>query len=983
MKRVLGLFALGLLGLAPAWGQQTGSISGVVTLADGEPVQGVAVEASGDVLPQPRSTSTSAAGTYQLPLLPPGHYTLTFSLEGMSSAKREIEVLLDHTTTVDITIAPETMTEEVTVVSESLIDKTSAEIKTAVQSEVLERLPVGRSYQDLVKLIPGVQYTEDTVRGPSAGGSGQDNVYLFDGVNVTLPLFGTLPSELTSHDIDQVAILKGGAKASEFNRAGGFTINSVSKSGTDEFHGAVSYQLETADMASERKVAATQFEQDRDWTVASLGGPVIRDRLFFYTSWYHPTVERSNRSNPYGEVPNFKSERDELFGKLSWSVTNNLLLHASYRDSQRDENGSVSLDVPVAGSTASGDEAQLAVGIFEGSWVLSSRSLANFKYTDYELDTGGSPDQRFDLPIRLDGSVKLDVANLDTQGLFIVPAPISGQTAFNSFIAPLIERYGFLEGGVRKGGGRVGAASAIDLNNFYREGFQAGYDYLLGEAVSHELHLGYQWYRDEEDLSRLSNGWGTITVCGLRTTGCSATGSTLPPGGTTAYVARFNQQTVEAPGGGRVVPMIHSEFESQSIELNDVIKWGDWAFNAGVLLSNDRLFGQGLRPNSANPSGFELAPGHKYEMYEIGFGDMVQPRLGVTWAYNSRDTISASYAKYFPAAGSLPRAASWDRNLVAEREAFFDSAGNFLGSQALASSSGKFFDDGLDPRGIEEFVLSSSRQLGSQWTGRLNARYRYGNNFWEDTNNTARVAFRPPPGIPQEPYIPNLAQLQQGIGGSSYVIAELDGAFTKYYEAGVDFDWRGRNAFVRTSYVWSHYYGNFDQDNTTTENDASVFIGSSFVADGAGRQLWDHRYGDLRGDRRHQVKVYGYYNLPWNANAGAFAVYQSGQPWEVWDVEPYRALTSSSSSASRFAEPAGSRRTDSHYQIDLSYSQNFKIGDRFTIQLHGNAFNVTNNQTGYNIQNQVRGASGLLLNFGEPRDFYEPRRFQVALKLLF
>jgi hypothetical protein len=265
----------------------------------------------------------------------------------------------------------------------------------------------------------------------------------------------------------------------------------------------------------------------------------------------------------------------------------------------------------------------------------------------------------------------------------------------------------------------------------------------------------------------------------------------------------------------------------------------------------------------------------------------------------------------------------------------------------------------------------------------LNARYRYGNNFWEDTNNTARVAFRPPPGIPQEPYIPNLAQLQQGIGGSSYVIAELDGAFTKYYEAGLEVDWRAGNAFARASYVWSHYYGNFDQDNTTTANDASVFIGSSFVADGAGRQLWDRRYGDLRGDRRHQLKLYGYYNLPWNANIGAFGVYQSGQPWEVWDVEVYRSLTSSSSSASRFAEPAGSRRTDSHYQVDLSYSQNFKIGERFTIQLHGNVFNVTNNQTGYNIQNEVRGASGLLLNFGEPREFYEPRRFQLALRLLF
>ena len=56
-------------------------------------------------------------------------------------------------------------------------------------------VPVGQEYRDLIKLIPGVQYTQDSTRGPSSGSSGQDNVYKFDGVNVTLPLFGTLSAE--------------------------------------------------------------------------------------------------------------------------------------------------------------------------------------------------------------------------------------------------------------------------------------------------------------------------------------------------------------------------------------------------------------------------------------------------------------------------------------------------------------------------------------------------------------------------------------------------------------------------------------------------------------------------------------------------------------------------------------------------------------------------------------------------------------------
>ncbi|HUP25163.1 MAG TPA: carboxypeptidase regulatory-like domain-containing protein, partial [Thermoanaerobaculia bacterium] len=239
-------------------------------------------------------------------------------------------------------------------------------------------------------------------------------------------------------------------------------------------------------------------------------------------------------------------------------------------------------------------------------------------------------------------------------------------------------------------------------------------------------------------------------------------------------------------------------------------------------------------------------------------------------------------------------------------------------------------------------------------------------------------AFNPPEGIPRELYIPELDQYRAEVGGSSYVIAELDGAFTKYWEAGLESEWRGDRSYVRGSYVWSHYYGNFDQDNSTTTNDAAVFIGSSFIADGAGRQVWDFKYGDLRGDRRHQLKLYGYRELPWNANAGAFAIFQSGQPWEIWDVEVYRSLTSSTSNTSRFAEPAGSRTSDDHWQIDLNYTHNFPIGNRYNIQLRGDLYNVFDEQTGYNIQ-PVRSFA----SFGQPRSFFDPRRLQIAVRFEF
>jgi hypothetical protein len=191
-------------------------------------------------------------------------------------------------------------------------------------------------------------------------------------------------------------------------------------------------------------------------------------------------------------------------------------------------------------------------------------------------------------------------------------------------------------------------------------------------------------------------------------------------------------------------------------------------------------------------------------------------------------------------------------------------------------------------------------------------------------------------------------------------------------------EWRGDKTSLRGSYTWSDYYGNFDQDNSTVANDDNIFIGSSFIGDAAGRQLWNFREGTLRGDRPALFKLSGFHELGWNASVGLFAVFQSGQPWEEWSFEPYRALTTSTSETSRFAEPAGSRRSDSHWQVDLNYTQNFRFKERVTLQLTGDLFNVFNEQTGYNLE--PRRSNPL---FGVARTFYDPRRLQLMARLLF
>ncbi len=999
--------------------QQTGSVHGTVKAVDGSALPGVTVEARSNVLPQPRTTITDSSGEYRLPQLVPGTYTIDFSLAGMQSSTRRAEVQLGQDIAVDAQLGVGGVSESITVTAEaSLVDKQSTEIQSSLSSKEIETLPLTQDYRDLQKLIPGVLYSQEKTRGPSAGASGQDNVYMFDGVNVTMPLFGVLNVEPNTRDVAQVNVVKGGATAIDFNRAAGFLIDSVSKSGTNEFFGEVSYQLMHPDFIAEQEGQNLTYNEEKTWITANIGGPLLPDRLYFYGSYYRPESKRDNQANLYGDLPEFASERDEYFAKLTYTPLPSLLINASYRDSQRSDSSGDVFGSFRAGTTGSGTTNELQIGTLETSWIINTNSYATFKYTDYRNPGFGNADFIADTNVGFTVGTQLDLANLGTIGRLVVPSPIVGNAAQNAFIQPYLDRYGYIQNGVRTGGGTVGFGQfARDDDSFFRKGGQIGYNYTLGSNITHDLHVGYQRYTDSEDRFQSSNGWGLITIpAGVGAAGtCPATacGTATPA----FFVAQVSQQ------GARGVPTIHSEFKSQNIELNDVIRWNNWSFNVGVLLSEDTLYGQGLA-EADNFAGYTTSPGTKYKMHTFGFEDMIQPRLGATYAYNGSDTVYVSYGRYSPAANSDARAASWDRNLVAQLNVYFNQTGSLIGIQPNASSSGKWFQDGLKHPWIDEVVVGTGQQLTNTWSTRVYGRYREGKDFLEDTNNNARTAFNAPGDIPHEDYIPTLCNggiatcgpntIRGAIGsGSTYVIANLDGAFTKYYEATMESSWRGTKAYVNGSYTWSHYYGNFDQDNSSfsNANDAAIFIGSSNIADGAGRQLWDYKYGDLRGDRRNVFKINGGYDLPWKASVGAFAVYQSGQPYQLESVLPFRPLTGSTSDTNRYAEPAGRRRSPAHHQMDLKYTQNIAMFRGATLQLIADIFNIYDKQTGYDYETRIGTlgfttrtdvptveiptsipasvlaglnlAPGARVNAPYANTFYAPRRFQLMARVQF
>ena len=956
---------------ASAAAQQTGRIEGTVALRGAGSAAGIAVSADADVMPRARTTASDSQGRFELPKLAPGIYGVTFTTASGAARTIATKVLLDQTTVLAVELdAPhESAIEELVVVAQSVALRGRAALANALDGDLVGSVPLGRDYRDLVNLAPGVQYTEDAVRGPSAGGSGQDNVYRFDGVDVSLPMFGTLSAEPSTHDIEQVTFERGGVAAIGFNRSGGFTMDSTAKSGTDEFAARIEFTAApkslVAESASAEESAATH-QTDANWTTIAVGGPLVPTQLFAYGSYYRPAETRANKATAYGPAKDYSNIREEYYAKLSYAPVDAALLNASYRTSRRDENG-VSVGPYEADSVSLGGRAEQDIVSIEGSWLTAEGPVLSFRLSDYALRGFELPDVLLGVQPSLVGG--LDVRNLDQMGYLKVPARVPGADAFNAAVESLVQRHGYLDAsGRRIGGGAVGAHPQIGEQAFTRRALDIALDQeIRWGPTSHDLHLGVRRAAARERLRRASNGWGSIDVAG---------GIDFAADGTPIFYVATVQQMSLRQADGTVVAPIDSATESTSLEANDSIRFGAFTLNVGVLLSEDVLYGQGLRRAPGTYSGFALAPGEKYKMYTIHWQDMVQPRLGATWMWNDETQLFVNFARYNPAVNSLARAASWDRNTRASLRVLFDEAGRVIEHQPLPGSSGKVFQDALTPRQIDEWMIGAARALTPALALRAHLRWRAGSHFWEDTWNQSRSYATAPAHIAAKgAYVSDLEAIRAEIGGSSYVVAALDDAYTKHWEAALELEWRGERGYLNASYVRSRYTGNFDQDNTSAVNDANRFVGSSNLADGYGRQLWDLKDGVLRGDRPHLLKAFGHLDLPWQATAGVYAVYQSGQPWEAWDALAY-GLPAYFSSTVRYAERAGSRRSPSHWQLDLSYTQRFGLAHGVAAKLRVDLFNLFDRQTGYNMNPYARDPT-----FGRPRDHFDARRVQVSIRV--
>jgi len=208
--------------------------------------------------------------------------------------------------------------------------------------------------------------------------------------------------------------------------------------------------------------AQSRYEQDRDWLNASLGGPILENRLYFYGRTTADKIEVQRRQ-PLRRAPG-TTAAERGFGKLTFTPTQSILLNASYRESKTVETGPSSRRTPP--DTGTGYESRLKIFTATGRGG-QPKSFVTVRYTHFANPTQGKPDYTA-TPTSPRAARDSTSNSLDTQGRFLVPTPVAGATDYNAFIQPIIDRYGYTQNGAQVGGGIVGYGLQFDDDDFFR-----------------------------------------------------------------------------------------------------------------------------------------------------------------------------------------------------------------------------------------------------------------------------------------------------------------------------------------------------------------------------------------------------------------------------------------------------------------------------------------------------------------------------------
>ena len=389
MKSKIVLFSvvlcLILSSLVMSQSRGTGAITGVVTDDENVPLPGVTVTLSSDKLMGERSFVTDTNGNFRFPALPPGMYLLSAELPGFSKYVQDdirLETTIRLTLTVKLQVA--TVEEQVTVIAQSpTVDVKSSETASVTLSdEILRNIPFSNFAMDIVNMAPGVNNNVAYGASASTGVS-----YQIDGVDVSDPEAGSAWVFVDPNIVEEAKVMGLGLPA-EYGNFTGVIFNLVTKSGGNEFSGHfdVTYQGKQ----NAWPVGFWQTDNNQDYlddfpdltspiaalfdAGAHLGGPIARDKVWFYLGLQY--YRSQNWATGFPNPRDYKQPRSFLKFTSQLGGSTNLTLWAeldAYNGINRSSGSTVSVEAAVK------QKSPEFVGSFSLTHILSERTFFDIK----------------------------------------------------------------------------------------------------------------------------------------------------------------------------------------------------------------------------------------------------------------------------------------------------------------------------------------------------------------------------------------------------------------------------------------------------------------------------------------------------------------------------------------------------------------------------------------------------------------------------
>src|SRR5438477_5090045 len=276
----------------------TVNVQGRVNDSSGAVISQATVTAVNAATGLSRGTTASAVGDYQIALLPPGDYTITADKPGFQKVAKKIHLDIGASGSLDFSLSPGQVIAQVEVqdVGE-LAEPTRTMVSSVIDEQKIEKLPVnGRQFIDFALLAPGVTIG-DTTSGSTdviiepvtklsfAGQNIHYNFVAIDGADNMSTASGIQKTTPSQDAVEEFRVINS-SYSTEFGRAVGGIVNIITKSGTNSLHGSVYEYFRNDVLDAPSPLAAAGFNKLRQNQFgATLGGPIRRDKTFFFANY--------------------------------------------------------------------------------------------------------------------------------------------------------------------------------------------------------------------------------------------------------------------------------------------------------------------------------------------------------------------------------------------------------------------------------------------------------------------------------------------------------------------------------------------------------------------------------------------------------------------------------------------------------------------------------------------------------------------------